>query len=460
MHIEQLFTDCISEAAYFIHDGRDAAVVDPLREPYPYLQLASKHQVRIKYILLTHFHADFVSGHRELAEKTGAQIILGPTATPAYAAHVAYDGECFALGKGYFQLLHTPGHSLESSCYLLHDAHGEPTALFSGDTLLMNTVGRTDIIQQVRAELTPAFMAGLLFDSLRNNIAPIPDPVVIYPGHGAGSSCGADIGEQRFDTLGNQRQTNFALQPALRRSEFIEHVLYVLPSLPPNFAFNVLNNREYPGTDWDQLHHRGTTALSAEQVEHLVQEEGAVILDTRRAEAFVNLHLAKSLHADFACGFSDTVRYLVTDLRRPMVLIAEKQEVADIVSVLIRIGYESPMGYLKGGVKAGQLAGLATSSWVMDSERTGDIIPAATVEVSAIRLPGLLSNSESLRLDNWRDWAASLDSQQTVSLTGGSLRLRTALASALTSVGLTAQVAISEPVILEHTNRSMEGVPN
>lgn len=435
MLIEQLFTDCISEAAYFICDGQEAAVVDPLTEPFPYLQLASKHQVSIKYILLTHFHADFVSGHRELAEKTGAKIILGPTATPSFVAHVARDGECFALGKGYIQLLHTPGHSLESSCYLLHDAQGEPTALFSGDTLLMNTVGRTDIIQQVRAEFTPEFMAGLLFDSLRNHIMSIPDDVLIYPGHGPGSACAAEIGEQRFDTLGNQRRVNFALQPSLKRSEFIEHVLYVLPSLPPNFAFNVLHNREYTGADWEVLHRRGTTALTVEQVQEKLQQEEAVILDTRRAEAFASTHIPGSLHADFACGFSDTVRYLLMDLRKPIVLIADKTEVNDIVTVLLRIGYESPLGYLKGGLKSWLQAGEKAHSWIMEQDTLPPIHLPTTLQVAAVKPHGLLIDQQTIRLDNWRDYVHQLPKGSTILLRGASLRLRCAIASVLQQQG-------------------------
>jgi glyoxylase-like metal-dependent hydrolase (beta-lactamase superfamily II)/rhodanese-related sulfurtransferase len=447
MLIEQIFTDCISEAAYVIYDEQEAAVVDPLTEPYPYLQLARKHQVRIKYILLTHFHADFVSGHRELAEKTGATIILGPTATPSFPAHVATDGECFALGKGHIQLLHTPGHSLESSCYLAHDAEGDPTALFSGDTLLMNTVGRTDIIQQVRAEFTPAFMAGLLYDSLRNHIAPIPDEVIVYPGHGAGSACGADIGEQRFDTLGSQRRVNFALQPLLKRSEFIEHVLYVLPSLPPNFAFNILHNREYNGADWDALHHRGTTALSAEQVREQVQHEEAVILDTRRAEAFASVHIPGSLQADFSCGFSDTVRYLVTDLRRPLVLIADKTEVQDIVSVLLRIGYECVLGYLKGGIKSWTQAGGQTHSWIMEREALPPIHLPMILDVAAVKPHGLLLDQNSIRLDNWREWANQLPKGATIQFRGASLRLRCAIASALQQQGFHVSDVLHELIV-------------
>lgn len=435
MLIEQLFTDCISEAAYFIADGHEAAVVDPLTEPFPYLQLARKHQVKIKYILLTHFHADFVSGHRELAEKTGATIILGPTATPSFPAHVANDGECFTLGRGYVQLLHTPGHSLESSCYLLHDGQGDPTALFSGDTLLMNTVGRTDIIQQVRAEFTPAFMAGLLFDSIRNHITPLPDEVIIYPGHGAGSACGAEIGEQRLDTLGNQRRLNFALQPSLKRREFIEHVLYVLPTLPPNFAFNVLHNREYASADWEALHRKGSTALTAEQVQEKLRCDDAVILDTRRSEAFASIHIPGSLHADFACGFSDAVRYLLLDLRKPIFLIADKQEVNDIVAVLLRIGYESPMGYLKGGVKAWMQAGGKTHSWIMEKDALPPIHVPTSLTVGAVKPQGLLIDQQTIRLDNWRDYVNQLTKGITIQLRGASLRLRCSIASVLQQHG-------------------------
>ncbi len=242
MLIEQIYTGCLSEATYFIESGGEAAIVDPLRDVEQYIELAKKNNANIKYIFETHFHADFVSGHKELAEKTEATIVFGPTASPNYKAHIAFDGEKFKLGKLEFEVLHTPGHSLESTTYLLKDEQGKDHAIFTGDTLFIDDVGRPDLVQYIRTEITPRFLAGLLFDSLKNKIQKLGDEIIIFPGHGAGSPCGRNLSERKTDTLGHQRKTNPALKSDLSREVFIERSLQGLTDPPAYFPFNIISN--------------------------------------------------------------------------------------------------------------------------------------------------------------------------------------------------------------------------
>ena len=242
MKIEQIYTGCLAQGAYYIESNGEAVVIDPLREVQPYLDKASVNGARIKYIFETHFHADFVSGHLDLARQTGATIVYGPTAQPGFEAHIAKDGEILKLGGAQFKVLHTPGHTMESSCYLLTDENGKETAIFTGDTLFIGDVGRPDLAQKVKAELTPEILAGHLFDSLRNKIMPLPDDLVVYPAHGAGSACGKMMSKETTDTLGHQKRTNYALRPDMSKEEFIKELLTGLTAPPQYFPLNVMMN--------------------------------------------------------------------------------------------------------------------------------------------------------------------------------------------------------------------------
>ncbi|MEP6845031.1 MAG: MBL fold metallo-hydrolase, partial [Panacibacter sp.] len=285
MKVEQIYTGCLAQGAYYIESEGEAVVIDPLREVEPYIQRAERNNAKIKYVFETHFHADFVSGHIDLAKKTGATIVYGPTAKPAFAAHVAADGEIFKVGKISFKVLHTPGHTMESSCYLLKDELGKDKAIFTGDTLFIGDVGRPDLAQKVIAELTQEKLAAYLYDSLRSRIMPLADDLIVYPAHGAGSACGKNMSKETTDTLGHQKATNYALRADMTKEEFVKEVLNGLTAPPAYFPLNVLMNIQgYESID--EVMKRGQHALSAEAFETAANETGAVVLDTRDAQDF------------------------------------------------------------------------------------------------------------------------------------------------------------------------------
>lgn len=347
MKIEQLYTGCLAEAAYYIESEGEVAIIDPLRETEPYLKMAEENNAKIKYIFETHFHADFVSGHVDLASKSGATIIYGPTAKTAYDAHIATDGEVFEIGKIKIKVLHTPGHTMESSTYLLFDENGKEHAIFSGDTLFIGDVGRPDLA--VKSELSQEDLAGLLYDSLREKIMTLPDDVIVYPAHGAGSACGKNMSKETFDTLGHQKEVNYALQE-MSKEAFIKEVTEGILPPPQYFPKNAMINKS--GYDSvDDLITRGNKALSVEEFEQQIAN-GALILDTRSPQVFNKGFIPDSLNIGIKGGFAVWLGTLVEDLNRAIVLIADEDTVEEVITRCSRVGYDNVVGYLKGGVEA------------------------------------------------------------------------------------------------------------
>lgn len=360
MKIEQIYTGCLAEAAYYIESRGEAAIIDPLRETQPYTDKAARNNARIKYIFETHFHADFVSGHVDLSKKTGATIVFGPTAQPGYTAHVAQDGEFFQLGDIRIQVLHTPGHTMESTTYLLYDEAGKPHAIFTGDTLFIGDVGRPDLVQKVKAEITPQLLAGYLFDSLRNKIMTLPDDVIVYPGHGAGSACGKNMSRETTDTLGHQKVANYALRADMTRDEFIREVTEGLVEPPQYFPFNVLMNVKGDVESIDVVLERGRHPLSPREFQTAWESMEALVLDTRSKEAFAAEHIPGSIFIGLDDNFAPWAGTLIQDLKQPILFVADEGREEEVVIRLSRVGYDHTVGYLQGGLKAWKEAGLET----------------------------------------------------------------------------------------------------
>lgn len=355
MYIEQLYTTCLAEAAYYIESNGEAVIIDPLRETEPYLALANKRGATIKYIFETHFHADFVSGHIDLAAKTGAVIVYGPTAETSYYSLVAEDEEIFTIGDAKLKVLHTPGHTMESVCYLLFDEEGKEHALFTGDTLFVGDVGRPDLA--VKSDLTQEDLAGLLYDSLTKRILTLPDEVIVYPAHGAGSACGKNIGKETFSTIGFQKKTNYALQP-MTKKEFIHVVTEGLSAPPPYFAKDVLLNKQgYENIEAVLM--KNTKPLTVEEFEKEMNS-GTLILDTRSAEEFEEGSVPNALNIGLNGQYAPWVGALL-DVNQPLLLIAEEGKETEAVLRLARVGYENVRGYLKGGIVAWKQKGKQVS---------------------------------------------------------------------------------------------------
>jgi len=347
MKVEQIYTGCLAQGAYYIRSENEAAIIDPLREVEPYIQRADSDNVRIKYVFETHFHADFVSGHIDLASKTGATIIYGPTARPKFDAHIAQDGEEFTIGRVTIQVLHTPGHTMESVTYLLKDEQGNPYAIFSGDTLFLGDVGRPDLAQK-SAGLTKEQLAGLLYDSLHTKIMTLPDDVIVYPAHGAGSACGKNMMKETVDTLGNQRKVNYALQTDITRDVFIHKVLDGLQAPPSYFPDNVRMNKDgYKSID--QVLHTGLRGLTPEEFERVANESGALLLDTRDAQVFASAFIPNSINIGIDGNFAPWVGALIPGVDQPILLITEPGREQEVVTRLARVGFDNVLGFLKGG---------------------------------------------------------------------------------------------------------------
>ncbi|MBI2731547.1 MAG: MBL fold metallo-hydrolase [Sphingobacteriales bacterium] len=359
MKVEQIYTGCLAHGAYYIQSENEAAIIDPLREIKPYLQKAQQNGATIKYVFETHFHADFVSGHLDLSKTTGAKIVYGPTALPAFSAHVAQDKEEFNIGKVTIQLLHTPGHTLESSSYLLKDEAGKPVAVFTGDTLFIGDVGRPDLAQ--KGNITQEVLAGYLFDSLRNKIMPLPDDVIVYPGHGAGSACGKKMSNETIDTLGHQKQFNYALRKDMSKDEFVKEVLEGLATPPQYFPKNVqLNKLGYES--FNEVLNRGMNALSAKEFEAVANETEALLLDTRNPDEFVKGFIPNSINIGLKGSFAPWVGSLIPDLKHPILIIAEPGKEEETITRLSRVGYDTCIGYLNGGFEIWQKEGLPFDS--------------------------------------------------------------------------------------------------
>jgi hydroxyacylglutathione hydrolase len=356
MIIEQIYTGCLAQGAYYIQSGNEAVVIDPLREVESYIQKASRNNATIKYVLETHFHADFVSGHLDLAKKTGATIVYGPQAAPAFKAHIAADGEELKIGEVTIQVIHTPGHTMESTSFLLKNETGKPVGLFSGDTLFIGDVGRPDLAQKVSAALTQDILANHLYDSLRNKIMPLPDDVIIYPAHGAGSACGKNMSTETTDTLGHQKKTNYALRADMTREAFIKEVTSGLTTPPSYFPLNVMINiNGYESID--NVLERGQHALTPEAFEAAANETDALILDTRDAQVFAKGFIPNSINIGIDGNFAPWVGAMISDIRQNILLVTEEGREEEVITRLARVGYDFTIGYLKGGFEAWEKSG-------------------------------------------------------------------------------------------------------
>ncbi|HSR60482.1 MAG TPA: rhodanese-like domain-containing protein [Robiginitalea sp.] len=356
MKVEQIYTGCLAHAAYYIESKGEAAVFDPLREVQPYIDRAQIDNAEIKYVFETHFHADFVSGHLDLRKKTGAEIVFGPNAKPSYEALIAKDGQVFQVGDYRVKAIHTPGHTMESTTYLLIDDQGREHGIITGDTLFIGDVGRPDLAQHVVSDLTEEKLAGHLYDSLRNKIMPLADDLIVYPNHGAGSACGKMMSKETTDTLGHQKEVNYALRADMTKEEFIRELLTGLTAPPGYFPQNVLMNiKGYESLD--EVMERGTQPLSAEAFEAAANESGALVLDTRDAEAFSRGFIPNSINIGLKGSFAQWVGEMVPDVKQPILLVTDPDKEEEAITRLSRVGYDNTLGYLKGGFAAWKKAG-------------------------------------------------------------------------------------------------------
>jgi len=348
MKLEQIYTGCIAHAAYYLESNGEAAIFDPLREVQPYIDKALSNNATIKYVFETHFHADFVSGHLDLANKTDAKIVYGPTAKPGFEAIVAEDNQVFNIGNCQVKVLHTPGHTMESTTYLIIDEQGKAHGIITGDTLFIGDVGRPDLAQHVISDLTEDKLAGYLFDSLRNKIMPLSDDLIVYPNHGAGSACGKKMSKETTDTLGNQKRTNYALRADMTKEEFKKELLTGLTTPPGYFPKNVLMNIQgYESLD--TIMDRGNNPLSAEAFELAANETGALMIDTRSAEEFANGFIPNSINIGIDGNFAMWVGEMITDIKQEILLITEPGREEESIIRLSRVGYDNTIGYLKDG---------------------------------------------------------------------------------------------------------------
>lgn len=346
MNIEQIYTGCLAQGAYYIVSNGEAAIIDPLREIHPYLSRLEKDHVKLKYIFETHFHADFVSGHVDLSKKTGAPIVYGPTAQPSFEAIIAEDNQIFSIGNIKIKVLHTPGHTMESSTFLLIDENGKNTAIFSGDTLFLGDVGRPDLAQKA-ANLSQEELAGLLYDSIYNKILPLADDIIVYPAHGAGSACGKNMQKETVDTLGNQKKTNYALNQNSKES-FIHAVLEGLTAPPKYFGMNVaLNKNGYES--FENVIKKGKNPLSVKDFETIAEETGALILDTRNAAEFHQGFIPQAINIGLKGDFAPWVGTMIVDVQQPILLVCDAGTEEETITRLSRVGFDHVLGFLDGG---------------------------------------------------------------------------------------------------------------
>jgi hydroxyacylglutathione hydrolase len=415
MKVEQIYTGCLAEAAYYIESNGEAAIIDPLRETAPYIKRAEKDGAKIKYVFETHFHADFVSGHVELAQKTGATIVYGPNATTEFKSHIATDGEEFKVGNITLKALHTPGHTMESTTYLLTDENGKEYCIFTGDTLFINDVGRPDLA--IKTDLSREDLAGHLYNSLHNKILPLPDDVIVYPAHGAGSACGKNLGKETYDTLGHQRQVNYALQP-MSKEDFIKAVTEGLAAAPQYFPKNAVMNKQ-GGKSLDEIMTQGMKAWGPQDFENLVESTGALVLDTRAPQVFAKGFVPGSVNIGIDGQFAPWVGALITDLTQPILLVCDEDKEEECVTRLARVGYDNTIGYLLGGVQAWEDAGkeldMVTSITATDFEEQ---FYSKNANVLDVRKPGEyetehIENAVNKPLDNINDWTPEMDMNKT-----------------------------------------------
>lgn len=397
MKVEQIYTGCLAQAAYYIVSNGEAAIFDPLREVSPYIERAKKDEANIKYIFETHFHADFVSGHIDLAKKTGGTIVYGPNAKPGFEALIAEDGQVFKLGNIRIKAIHTPGHTMESTTYLLIDENGKEHGIITGDTLFIGDVGRPDLAQHVVADLSEEKLAGLLFDSLRNKIMPLSNELIVYPGHGAGSACGKKMSTETTDTLGHQKQTNYALNPLLSKEQFIKEILNGLVPPPSYFPQNVLLNiKGYQ--EIDQVIKQGSRALSVAEFEAVAEDTGAVVIDTRDANIFSEGFIPGSINIGIDGSFATWVGTLIRDVKQELLLIIDPGREEEVLTRLARVGYDNALGYLDGGFESWKKAGKDIDSlrWV-NIETLNEVLKREEVNFLDVRKK---SEYESEHIEN------------------------------------------------------------
>ncbi|MFP2996590.1 MBL fold metallo-hydrolase [Spongiivirga sp. MCCC 1A20706] len=354
MKIEQIYTGCLAQGAYYIESNGEAAIIDPLRETQQYIDKATSENATIKYVFETHFHADFVSGHVDLAKKTGATIVYGPTANTDYDIHAAKDNEIFNLGDIQIKVLHTPGHTPESSTYLVIDKNGKEHAIFSGDTLFLGDVGRPDLA--IKSDVTKEDLAAMLYDSLRSKIMTLPDDVIVYPAHGAGSACGKNLSKETVGLLGDQKKTNYALRADMTKEEFVKEVLEGIPPPPQYFSKNAMMNK-MGYAEFEEVLKKGDSPLDPDTFEALANHEGALVLDVRTQEDYVTSHIPNSIFIGLNGSFAPWVGALITDLHQPILLLTPEGKSAEAVTRLSRVGYDNTLGYLEGGIQAWKHAG-------------------------------------------------------------------------------------------------------
>ena len=356
MKIEQIYTGCIAQAAYYLESNGEAAIFDPLREVQPYIDKATKDNASIKYIFETHFHADFVSGHIDLAQKTGAEIVYGPTANPKFDVIIATDNQEFKVGNYTVKAIHTPGHTLESTCYLLIDEKGKQHGIITGDTLFIGDVGRPDLAQAFSEDLTQEKLASYLYDSLRNKIMPLADDLIVYPSHGAGSACGKNMSKETTDTLGNQKKTNYALRADMTLEEFTKELLDGLGLPPAYFPQNVMMNIEgYESLD--SILTKSKKPLTPKEFEMLANQTDAVILDVRHEDDYVKSHIPNSIFIGIQGNFAPWVGSLIMNVKQPIMLVTPEGREEETITRLSRVGFDNVLGYLKGGMNEWQNAG-------------------------------------------------------------------------------------------------------
>jgi hydroxyacylglutathione hydrolase len=350
MHIEQIYTGCLAQGAYYITSNGEAAIIDPLRETQPYLERLERDNVKLKYVFETHFHADFVSGHVDLSEKTGAPIVYGPNANPEFEAIIATDSQVFTIGKITIRALHTPGHTMESTTYLLIDENGNEHAIFSGDTLFIGDVGRPDLAQKA-ASMTQQQLAGILFHSLRTKIMTLPDDVLVYPAHGAGSACGKNMSKETVGTIGNQKETNYALRADMTEGEFITEVTAGLLPPPAYFGMNVAMNKQ-GYESFETVLNNGMRAINIKDFETVAEDTGALILDTRNNGDFAKGFIPQSINIGINGDFAPWVGALIADVKQSIILVTEVGQEEESVTRLSRVGFDNLIGHLDGGFEA------------------------------------------------------------------------------------------------------------
>jgi len=416
MKIEQIYTGCLAHGAYYIESEGEAIVIDPLRETQPYIERATKNEAKIKYILETHFHADFVSGHLDLAQKSGGTIVYGPTAKPNFEAHIAKDNEVFKVGKISITTIHTPGHTMESTCYLLKDENNKNVALFTGDTLFIGDVGRPDLAQKIDSDLTQEKLAGYLYRSLREKIMSLEDDIIVYPAHGAGSACGKNMSKETFDTLGNQKKTNYALQE-MTQDQFIKEVTDGILPPPSYFPENVIMNIQ--GYDsLETVMERGLRALSVEKFHEIHQKNNAIILDTRNAQLFSEGFIPNSINIGIDGGFAPWVGTLILNIKQPILLVIDVGREQEVITRLARVGFDNVLGYLNSGFEhwkkskkeINTIRRISAESFVNEYQNNNNLI--VDVRKESEFACGHIENAINLPLAYINDWYSNRNNSE------------------------------------------------